>query len=100
MKKLIKRFWQIVSKPSGHLSFGFLTIGGFIAGIIFWGGFNTTLEATNTEAFCIGCHEMSLVKVVDAARCRMGDIDQWNEEEGQCLSHIYVEPSELINISK
>ena len=37
---------------------GFLTIGGFIAGIIFWGGFNTALEVTNTEAFCIGCHEM------------------------------------------
>ena len=30
----------------------------FIAGIIFWGGFNTAMEATNTEAFCIGCHEM------------------------------------------
>ena len=31
---------------------------GFAAGIIFWGGFNTAVEATNTEAFCIGCHEM------------------------------------------
>ena len=30
----------------------------FIAGIIFWGGFNTALEITNTEAFCISCHEM------------------------------------------
>jgi len=30
----------------------------FAAGIIFWGGFNTVLEATNTEAFCISCHEM------------------------------------------
>ena len=28
------------------------------AGIIFWGGFNTELEVTNTEAFCIGCREM------------------------------------------
>jgi cytochrome c-type protein NapC len=37
---------------------GFLTLGGFIGGIIFWGGFNTALEATNTEAFCISCHEM------------------------------------------
>jgi len=26
--------------------------------VIFWGGFNTALEATNTEAFCISCHEM------------------------------------------
>lgn len=30
----------------------------FAAGIVFWGGFNTAMEATNTEAFCIGCHEM------------------------------------------
>lgn len=30
----------------------------FLAGIIFWGGFNTVLEWTNREAFCISCHEM------------------------------------------
>lgn len=30
----------------------------FIAGIVFWGGFNTAMEATNTMEFCIGCHEM------------------------------------------
>ena len=30
----------------------------FIFGIIFWGGFNTAMEATNTLEFCIGCHEM------------------------------------------
>ena len=30
----------------------------FIAGIIFWGGFNTAMEATNTQEFCISCHEM------------------------------------------
>ncbi len=38
------------------------TIGGalmlFLAGIIFWGGFNTVMEATNTLTFCISCHEM------------------------------------------
>lgn len=27
-------------------------------GIVFWGGFNWALEATNTERFCISCHEM------------------------------------------
>jgi hypothetical protein len=30
----------------------------------------------------------------------MGDIDQFNEEEGQCLARVHVEPSDLINISK
>ena len=26
--------------------------------MFFWGGFNTVLEATNTEKFCVSCHEM------------------------------------------
>jgi cytochrome c-type protein NapC len=30
----------------------------FIVGIIFWGGFNTAMEATNNLDFCISCHEM------------------------------------------
>lgn len=31
----------------------FMTIG-----VIFWGGFNTAMEKTNTLEFCISCHEM------------------------------------------
>jgi len=31
----------------------------FLLGIIFWGGFNTAMEVTNTEIFCISCHEMN-----------------------------------------
>ncbi len=31
---------------------------GFVLGVIFWGGFNTAMEATNQESFCISCHEM------------------------------------------
>lgn len=58
MKKLISTIWQTIRKPSIHFSLGFLVVGGFIAGIIFWGGFNTALEITNTEEFCISCHEM------------------------------------------
>jgi cytochrome c-type protein NapC len=53
------RPWQTLSSPSRYLSLGFLTLGGFAAGVIFWGGFNTALEATNREAFCVGCHEMN-----------------------------------------
>ncbi len=34
-----------------------LLLGG-VAGVIFWGGFNTAMEATNTLGFCISCHEM------------------------------------------
>jgi cytochrome c-type protein NapC len=31
---------------------------GVAVGILFWGGFNTAMEATNTETFCVSCHEM------------------------------------------
>ncbi|MCW8881701.1 MAG: NapC/NirT family cytochrome c, partial [Sedimenticola sp.] len=35
-----------------------LLIVGIVLGIILWGGFNTAMEATNNEQFCISCHEM------------------------------------------
>ena len=53
-----------VSKPSfwsRRLILGTTVAGAvifFVVGIIFWGGFNTAMEATNTTEFCIGCHEM------------------------------------------
>lgn len=31
----------------------------FVAGIVFWGGFNTAMEATNKLEFCVSCHEMN-----------------------------------------
>jgi cytochrome c-type protein NapC len=53
-----KRYWRTLRRPSAYYSLGFLTIGGFIGGILFWGAFNTAMEMTNTEQFCTGCHEM------------------------------------------
>ena len=58
MIALLKRYWTVVNRPSRYYSLAFLTVGGFIAGIVFWGGFNTVLELTNTETFCVSCHEM------------------------------------------
>ncbi|HEY0824338.1 MAG TPA: cytochrome c3 family protein [Ramlibacter sp.] len=58
MRDLLRRYWRTLWRPSVHYSLGFLTIGGFIGGIVFWGGFNTALEFTNTEQFCTSCHEM------------------------------------------
>jgi cytochrome c-type protein NapC len=55
---LIKRLWSLMRTPSAKYSLLTLLGGGFIAGILFWGGFNTAMEATNTLEFCIGCHEM------------------------------------------
>ncbi len=45
-------------KPSAKYSLGGLLVAGFVVGVLFWGGFNTAMEATNTEKFCISCHEM------------------------------------------
>ncbi|HEY8242604.1 MAG TPA: cytochrome c3 family protein [Casimicrobiaceae bacterium] len=65
---LVKRYWATIRRPSVHYSLGFLVVGGFIAGIVFWGAFNTALELTNTEAFCTGCHEMRDNVFVDLKR--------------------------------
>ena len=53
--KLVKTFWRRLTKPSKAGS-GVLLGLGFVGGILFWGAFNTGMEATNTEAFCSSCH--------------------------------------------
>jgi len=55
---LLCRMWRALKTPSVKYSLGFLLIAGFIFGIVFWGGFNTAMEMTNNEQFCISCHEM------------------------------------------
>ncbi len=57
-KQTIADLWQTMKKPSAKYSFGALLGIGIVAGIILWGGFNTAMEMTNTESFCISCHEM------------------------------------------
>ena len=34
LKSLVIWFWGLVSRPSAYLSLGFLTLGGFVAGVI------------------------------------------------------------------
>ncbi len=58
MFKPLRAYWRTIRRPSKYFSLGLLSLGGFVAGIVFWGGFNTALELTNTEGFCISCHEM------------------------------------------
>jgi len=31
---------------------------GMVGGILFWGGFNTAMEMSNSMTFCVSCHEM------------------------------------------
>lgn len=58
MKVFIQKIWATMKSPATKISLGTLTLGGFIAGIIFWGGFNTAMDLSNTEKFCISCHTM------------------------------------------
>ena len=50
--------WTTFKRPGAYFGLGFLTLGGFVGGVMFWGAFNTALELTNTETFCTSCHEM------------------------------------------
>jgi cytochrome c-type protein NapC len=61
----LKRTWDfalelldVLIRPSSVFALGALVLAGFVAGVVFWGGFNTALELTNTEKFCTSCHEM------------------------------------------
>lgn len=51
-------FWASLRRPSSRYSVAGILAAGVAVGVLFWGGFNTVLEATNTESFCISCHEM------------------------------------------
>ncbi len=55
---LIRRMWKILSRPTARYALGTLLVTGFVGGIAFWGSFNWSLELTNTETFCLTCHEM------------------------------------------
>lgn len=54
----VRRFLRWFFSPAKTVAWGAIAIVFFAGGVIFWGGFNWGMEATNTEAFCISCHEM------------------------------------------
>lgn len=56
----MRRLWQLFWRPSTKYGLGVLLVVGGFGGVIFWGGFNTAMEATNTMGFCISCHEMEV----------------------------------------
>ena len=55
---MFEKYQKLINKKSTSV----ITIGAALffmfVGIIFWGGFNTAMESTNTLEFCISCHEM------------------------------------------
>ncbi len=55
---IIVQVWRTLWRPGTRHSLGALLTVGVVAGVILWGAFNTAMEATNAETFCISCHEM------------------------------------------
>jgi trimethylamine-N-oxide reductase (cytochrome c), cytochrome c-type subunit TorC len=55
---MFRKIWNLIRSPSGYFSLGTLLVAGFAAGIFFWGGLHWGIEMTNSEEFCISCHEM------------------------------------------
>lgn len=53
------KLWRILSSKTAAIPIALIFLGGIVSGVIFWGGFNTAMEATNSLEFCIGCHEMA-----------------------------------------
>lgn len=56
----IRRVWRFFWTPSQRYAIATILIVGGLSGIGFWGSFNWAMELTNTEAFCVSCHEMAL----------------------------------------
>ena len=54
----VRRLWHWFWRPSKRFGAGLILIVGGVGGIVFWGGFNTFVEYTNTMEFCLSCHEM------------------------------------------
>lgn len=55
---VVRRLWRWFLRPSRTVGVGVIFVLGGLGGILFWGGFNTYVEYTNTMEFCVSCHEM------------------------------------------
>ncbi|MCC7167085.1 MAG: NapC/NirT family cytochrome c [Rhodospirillales bacterium] len=52
------QIWSALRAPTARYSLGGLLVVGIVAGVMGWGAFNWALEITNTQTFCVTCHEM------------------------------------------
>ena len=58
VRDVVCKVLGFLTKPTALFSAGTLLGVGIVMGVVGWGGFNWSLEITNTEEFCISCHEM------------------------------------------
>ena len=57
ISSLIGRLRAALLRPSSFPLVAVVAVG-MLSGLVFWGGFNTGMEATNSLGFCVSCHEM------------------------------------------
>jgi cytochrome c-type protein NapC len=57
-QNIFDQTWFFLKRPSAKYSVLAIGVSCFFLGILFWGGFNTGMDATNRLEFCISCHEM------------------------------------------
>jgi trimethylamine-N-oxide reductase cytochrome c-type subunit TorC len=55
---MMKNMWSWAKSIRPRYGLALLLVVGGLGGVVAWGGFHTVLEMTNTEAFCISCHQM------------------------------------------
>lgn len=55
---IVSRLWALLKRPSTAIPVSVLLLAGIVVGIAGWGTFHAFLGYTNTEEFCISCHEM------------------------------------------
>lgn len=55
----LRRLLAKLKRPSTTMSLGALLLIGVAVGVFATVGFNTSLHVTNTESFCLSCHEMA-----------------------------------------
>jgi cytochrome c-type protein NapC len=53
----LTRYWRVMARPA-PVALWIVATFFFIAGIAYMRTFDWTMEVTNSEEFCIGCHEM------------------------------------------
>ncbi|MBF0563348.1 MAG: NapC/NirT family cytochrome c [Alphaproteobacteria bacterium] len=56
---ILVRLWRLLASPSAYYSFGAILLYGLGLGIVLWGGFHWAIELSNSETFCLSCHEHS-----------------------------------------
>ena len=86
----LKPIWLTLRRPSVHYSLGFLTVGGFLAGIVFWGDFSKRLPGAtpNTEVGRLNRSMNTMLGRIDRAFAdRARTIDQMRRFVGDA-SHL------------